>query len=392
MRIEAVDFFYLSMPEVKDVGDGSQDALVVRVRGAGLCGWGECEASPLTSIASLVCPMSHSACKAVQDAVLGEELNSPADISRISRKVAEGSADLLQAAHTLSGIDIALWDLLGNKLEAPVYRLLGFKRAFAKVPYASQLFGDTAEQTHARAVEVAGLGYQAAKFGWGPYGRGSTKQDREQVFAAREGLGPDVELMVDAGMAFGEDDKAASRRLKDLKAARVYWLEEPFANGALYAYRALSRAAPRVPLAGGEGCHSVALARNMIDYAGVRFIQIDAGRIGGITAARQVAQYAVKKKVTYVNHTFTTALALSASLQPYAGLASHRICEFPFAPSSLAREIYQEKLGDGGAEISLPDRPGLGITPDLPAMRNYLVPTEITVRGKVVYRTPALEA
>ena len=71
MKIESVDFFYLSMPQVLDIGDGSQDALLVRVRGqGGHVGWGECEASPLVSIASLVCPMSHSACKPVQDSVL----------------------------------------------------------------------------------------------------------------------------------------------------------------------------------------------------------------------------------------------------------------------------------------------------------------------------------
>ncbi|MEP7259446.1 MAG: hypothetical protein ABI687_13685 [Flavitalea sp.] len=52
MKIEAVDFFYLSMPEVLDIGDGSQDSLLVRIRAGGLEGWGECEASPFTSIAS----------------------------------------------------------------------------------------------------------------------------------------------------------------------------------------------------------------------------------------------------------------------------------------------------------------------------------------------------
>ena len=62
MKIESVDFFYLSMPVVTDAGDGSQDALVVRVRAGGIEAWGECEASPLTSIASYVCPMSHGAC------------------------------------------------------------------------------------------------------------------------------------------------------------------------------------------------------------------------------------------------------------------------------------------------------------------------------------------
>src|SRR5680860_1196970 len=109
-KIEAVDFYYCSMPEVLDIGDGSQDLLLVRVQAGSHVGWGECEASPLVSIASLVAPMSHSACKPVIDSVLGQTLDSVADISRIGNLVRANSYDLLQSAHTLSGIDIAMWD------------------------------------------------------------------------------------------------------------------------------------------------------------------------------------------------------------------------------------------------------------------------------------------
>src|SRR5437899_9354405 len=116
MKIDAVDFFYLSMPVVRDVGDGSQDALLVRVEAGGYVGWGECEASPLVTMASWNCPMSHSACKAVSASVLGQGLNDPGDIPRINALVRRNSFDLLQTDHTLSGIDVALWDLLGKKL------------------------------------------------------------------------------------------------------------------------------------------------------------------------------------------------------------------------------------------------------------------------------------
>src|SRR5687767_1981796 len=158
MKIEAVDFFYLSIPQVRDVGDGSQDALLVRVQGGDFTGWGECEASPLVSIASWNCPMSHSACKPLSASILGQKLESIEDIHRINRLARENSLDLLQADHTLSGIDIALWDLLGKKFGEPVYKLLGYKKAFPKIAYASQLFGDTPRVTFRRAREVARFG------------------------------------------------------------------------------------------------------------------------------------------------------------------------------------------------------------------------------------------
>src|SRR5688572_25779061 len=158
MKIESVDFFYLSMPEVLDIGDGSQDALLVRVEAGGLVGWGECEAAPLPSIASWCCPMSHSACKPVRDSVLGQRLESVEDIRRINALARANCLDLLQADHTLSGIDIALWDLLGKRRGEPVWRMLGYERAYPKVAYASQLFGDDAQETFRRAQEVARSG------------------------------------------------------------------------------------------------------------------------------------------------------------------------------------------------------------------------------------------
>jgi len=108
------------MPEVLDIGDGSQDSLLVRAAAGGYISWGECEAALLVLIASLVCPMSHSACKPVAASVIGQEFNEPKDIARISALVHKNSTDLLQADHTLSGIDAALWDLLGKRDEEPV--------------------------------------------------------------------------------------------------------------------------------------------------------------------------------------------------------------------------------------------------------------------------------
>ena len=391
MKIEAVDFFYLSMPEVLDIGDGSQDALLVRVRAGGCEGWGECEAAPLPSIAAWMCPRSHSACKPVRDSVLGQTLDSVADISRIGDLVRANSLDLLQADHTLSGVDIALWDLLGRKLGEPVYRLLGYQKSFPKTPYASVLFGDTPEETRQKARAATGAGYRAAKFGWGPFGRTTVAADREQLHAAREGLGPDGLLLVDAGTVWVDDVARAAQCLPALRECRALWLEEPFVSGALESYRALADLAGPLKLAGGEGAHNIWMARQMMQHGGVGYIQIDCGRIGGISVAKQAADDAVARGVTFVNHTFTSHLALSASLQPFAGLERDVICEYPVEPKPLAVELTRTHLErDTNGQVRAPDAPGLGLVPDLAAMRKYLVPVEITIRGQVLYRTSEL--
>jgi L-alanine-DL-glutamate epimerase-like enolase superfamily enzyme len=391
MPIEAVDFFYLAMPQVTDEADGSQDALLVRVAAGGHIGWGECEAAPLPSIAAFCCPMSHGVCRPVADSVLGKPLRDPADIARIAAEVAYNSMDLLQAPHTFSGIEMALWDLLGQARGEPVWRLLGYPRSYGKTPYASVLFGDTPAETLARAKAMRARNFIAAKFGWGPIGRSDARADAEHFAAAREGLGADGMLLVDTGQIFIDDVERAAARLPALEDARAIWFEEPFAASALEAYGALARRSSKVKLAGGEGAHNVHMAKHLIDYGGVGFIQIDCGRIGGIGPSKEVADYAVGKGVTFVNHTFTSHLALSASMQPFAGLAEHRICEYPALPKSLSLEMTDNHLvPDANGEIAAPDAQGLGIAVSAAGARKYLQDVDIRVNGRQLFATAAL--
>jgi L-alanine-DL-glutamate epimerase-like enolase superfamily enzyme len=391
MPIEAVDFFYLSMPVVEDIGDGSQDALLVRVVADGDTGWGECEASPLTSIAAYVTPMSHGACKPVEAVVLGKKVDTPADIYGLAAAVELECMDLLQAAHTWSGIEMALWDVLGKKRNAPVYELLGYRRAYPKLPYASQLFGDTPAETLVGCRSARDRGYRAVKCGWGPFGRGSLEADHDHLKAAREGLGAEGTLLIDAGQIFREDVDAAVARIKMLEEVGATWLEEPFHGGAYDAYGKLASRSGTIKLAGGEASHNVHMARQLIDYGKVSYIQIDCGRIGGIGPAKQVADYAAERGVTYVNHTFTSHLALCASIQPFAGLENDLICEYPFAPKSVAWDMSETHLTpDANGYVNVPAAPGLGIAMSAEGIRKYLVDAEISVKGKVLYHTPTI--
>lgn len=389
MRVEAVDFFYVAMPEITEAGDGSQDALLVRVAAGGHVGWGECEAAPLPSIAAFVCPMSHGACKPVSASVLGQPVEGPSDIARIAATVGWDSMDLLQAAHSWSGIEMALWDLLGKVLGEPVWRLLGYESAYPKTPYASQLFGDTPEETRRSCRAQVEAGFRAVKCGWGPFGRGTLKDDADHLEAAREGLGPDGILLVDAGQIFGEDVEKAAARLPALEATNALWYEEPVSGMAYEAYAALAARSATVRLAGGEAAHNYAMARHTIDYGKVGYVQIDCGRIGGIGPARRVAEHAVARGVTYVNHTFTSNLALSASLQPFAGLETHRICEFPVHTKPVAKAFCATRLEpDANGELIVPEASGLGVAIDPEGISAYLQDVEIRVGGRTLYRTP----
>ncbi len=388
MKIEQVDFHYLSDDVIRDIGDGSQDALLVRVvMDDGSEGWGECEAAPLVSIAAWCCPMSHLACKPLKMSVIGAEVNSPEDIYALTEKVRRNSFDLLQADHTLSGIDIALWDMLGKKRGEPVWKLLGYEKAYPKTAYASQLFGDTPQQTYDKAVQSRKAGFRAAKFGWGPFGLGTVQADTEHIEAAREGLGPGLSLMVDAGTTWGHDVRRAAAVVPALVKANVVWLEEPFASGALKAYAALSEKPGCAGLlAAGEGSHNPDMAYNLIDFGKLGFIQIDTGRIGGISSAKKVAEHAEKTGTIYVNHTFTTSLALSASIQPFAGLKDSPWCEFPVESAPPSRLLTRQRImPDENGQILLPDLPGLGVEINSETVARYGREVMIVYEGKNIW-------
>ncbi len=392
MKIESVDLFYLRMPEVLDIGDGSQDSLLCRVSAGGYVGWGEAVCSPLVGLSAWITPLSHSGCHPVIDSVLGAPLNDPSDIAKVYQSVRKNSFyGLLQSDLLISGIEIAMWDCLGRAKSEPIWRLLGYEKSYPKLPYASVLFGDTAQETKQKALAMKQAGFKAVKFGWGPFGTTTVQADAEHIFAARDGIGDDGYLMIDAGTVFKEDVEAAAARLPALHEANVYWYEEPFDGYAISSYAQLSARTPKVALAGGEGAHNAYQGKQLIDDGKVGFIQIDAGYVGGISNAYQIAQYANMKGVKYVNHTFTSQSALSSSLQSFAGLAESDISEYPMEPKLLCQELTTNRIElDKNGMISAPDKPGTGMDINLDAVKKYLVQTQIEVGGKTVYRTPSV--
>ena len=389
MRIDSVDCFYLRAPDVTDAADGTQDSFLVRVRSDdGLEGWGESDASPLVSLAVYCCPTSHGNIINIRESLVGETLDRVEDIGRLHAKALRNGLDIQQIHHAYAAADIALWDLLGKRLNEPVWRLLdgAAARPHPKRPYASSLFGDTPDATRALAAERRKAGFTAAKFGWGPMGRFGRENDVALVQAAREGLGKEPLLLVDAGVVWGEDDATAAQRSADFAPFGCGWLEEPLSPTAIEAYRRLTSRKPPVPIAAGEGSGRYRDAKDMLVNGGVAFIQIDAGRIGGITPAHQVRKLAELRGVTYVNHTFKSHLSLAATLRVFATTPAFELLEYPTGGSALAQNLTNERL-ERGADglVRLPEKPGLGVTVNVKTVREYLKPVAIEIGGEKVY-------
>ena len=397
MKITAVDPFYLRMPDITTAADGTQDTLLVRIQtDTGLEGWGECDASPLVSLAVYCCPMSHGNIINIRTSLVGETLEGPNDVLRLSEKTLRNGLDIQQIQHAYSGAEIALWDVIGQHLNTPIYRLLAEMSgtsdiAHPKLPYASVLFGDTAEATHHIATRLREQGYRAAKFGWGPMGKFGEANDIALVRAAREGMGPDAQIMIDAGVVWGSDHETAYQRAEAFSQFSPTWLEEPLAPDAINAYGALTRRNPSVRIAGGEGSNTYRMAEDIIVHGGVQFVQIDAGRIGGILPSFQVRQLAERHGIQYVNHTFKSHLSLAASLHVFATNPDFNLLEYPAAGSELSQRLVTEPFHvESDGMVRIKELPGLGVSVDTEAIRPYLAPVRIEVGTDVVFEQGSL--
>jgi L-alanine-DL-glutamate epimerase-like enolase superfamily enzyme len=391
MKIEAIDLFYVALPEIKRAADGTQDTLLCRVRADnGLYGWGESDSSPLVSLAAYVFPMSHSNIININEALLGETINSVEDLHRLRAKAGAYGLDVQQLDHAIAAVDIALWDLAGKHLELPVYKMLGYENAFPKLPYASVLFGDTPDETLAIAADLRDRGFAAAKFGWGPMGYGTAENDVSLVAAARAGMGQDAQVMVDAGVVWGNDDATAYDRAVRFSEYNITWLEEPLLSDEVDAYKRLTDRKPPVPIAAGEGADFYRSADDLMVNGGIDFVQIDVGRTGGITVCDRICKRAQELGIQYVNHTFKSHLQLAASLHVFAGVPEFQLMEYPAGDSPLILGLTAPTglPVNANGMVDCLETPGLGVDVNLDTVREYLQPVKIEVAGKVLHETP----
>ncbi len=275
--------------------------------------------------------------------------------------------------HAISGIDIALWDLLGKASGQPVGRLLGGYYRHRIKPYGSLLFeaDDAAfKQTLESAVS---RGFRALKLGWGPFGREDMRTDERLVKLARDTVGPDVELMVDAG---GSDQfwphgyKWALETARMLAGYDVVWFEEALPPDDLEGFIALRQNAP-VPIAGGEVLTRRQSFISWIARGAFDIVQPDATKVGGLSETRRILWHACNHNVLLVTHGWNTAVGLAADLHLAAAHPTARWVEY-ITPSPYIEDILTEpfQLDDAGL-LSIPTTPGLGIELDRERVRRY---------------------
>lgn len=370
MKITRVEPIHLRLPQVTERCDGSQETLIVKVHtDAKIVGIGEVDSSSLVAKAIIEAPLSHQICRGLAECVLGED---PIEIDRLIHRMYEGTiyfgrqGAVIQA---MSGVEIALWDIMGKTTGRPVYQLLG--GAFRKKlrAYASILFGDTPAETERIGRDLAQQGFRAVKFGWGPMGL-SEESDLAHVRAARQGVGKDVELMVDAGLCW--DTATAIRRAKQFEPFNLTWLEEPLHPDNLAGYARLSAQSP-IRIAAGEEICDIKEFQQMMDVGGIDVVQVDVTRVGGLARAKRIGWDSHERHRLCVNHSYKTGVNIAASLHFMGALPNSRYFEYCVEQGALRQTLTKQRLPVVTGEISVPEEPGLGVELDESVVEKYRV-------------------
>jgi D-galactarolactone cycloisomerase len=274
--------------------------------------------------------------------------------------------------HTISGMDIALWDLLGKATGQPVGRLLGGCYRDRVRPYASLLMREPVQMAD-ELLRVQAQGFRAFKIGWGPFGKKSKAVDEAIVSAAREAIGKESQLMVDAGASdafWPQNYKWALHTAEMLAAFDVNWFEEPLPPDALYDYVALRRAA-RVPIAGGEVLTRRQNFQPWLEAGAFDIVQPDVTKCGGLSEQRHIAWMARDHGVRFIPHGWNTAVGLASDLQIASAFPDTDLVEYltgsPFIDELAA---YGWRL-DADGMLAIPDKPGLGVEINLDALAEF---------------------
>lgn len=294
---------------------------------------------------------------------------------------------------SVSAVDIALWDLKGQRLQAPIWELLGGK-CREKVRLFLLMGGETPEEIHANATAAVKDGFTAVKFDPVPKGyqdltiEGLTTAIVERVAAAREAVGKDADVVLEI-----------HRKLTPVQALpiaeavgqfRPFFFEDPIQIDSIQSQAEIARRVS-VPLAIGERLHTIWEFRELLVSGGCQFVRPDVGLAGGLTHCKKIAAVAESFHAAVVTHNFLGPVLTAASVHLDVAIPNFVVQEYSKVDEGPAAAPFIGRPTRTGGYLPVPDAPGLGIRIDesrIPAAEPVVAitrPTPLRADGSVGY-------
>ena len=372
--VAAIEALHMRLGRVEEKADGTQEVLLVRVTtDIGLVGHGEAVSNATVARSIVAAPRSAPFRHGLAVSLTGADALDPGarwlDMYNATRWYGRRGA----AIHAMAAVDTALWDILGQSRGLACHALWGTRRR--RIPaYASVLFPETPGEGGRLAESLLARGFKAIKFGWGRFGR-DRSWDLEMLAEIREAVGHEVAVMVDAGRCWSIQE-AVIRAPELFERFDLLWLEEPLHEDDLEGYghlaKVLSGLHAGARVAAGETEERESDFAGLLER-GVKVIQPDVGRAGGLTVCRKLSTLAHQRGTWCLPHCFGTGVNLAASAQWMASAEDAPFMEYPVTPSPLRNELVTglPRMVDGMVEVS--EAPGLGIRLDPAVIARYRV-------------------
>ena len=337
----------------------------------GLCGMGACLGTPPV-IAAIV---EHELAFELigEDPFFSERLfekmyNGSRSQPALERGVAQAETSRRSGMvmEAISGLDIAIWDLKAKALGIPLYQAIGAARQSVRA-YASGGWAPGAE-AEAEMGGYAAKGFSAVKMR--VVGREGFSIDHcvQRVEAARRGIGPSVELMVDAHASL--ETPVAIEIARALTPFRIAWFEEPVSPDNPWGMAEVRRSTS-IPIASGEREFSRFGFRNLLEHRAIDIAQPDVARAGGITEIRRISALTSAFDIRLAPHAWGCGVLFAASLHVALSAVNCHILEVSQGYMPMMNELFNEPYDIRNGRVFAPDAPGLGFTLRADALERF---------------------
>jgi L-alanine-DL-glutamate epimerase-like enolase superfamily enzyme len=375
MRITEVEVIELRVPGWDaSTFDGSYDDCVVRVHtDQGVTGLGEVDSVPSVIRAIIEAPASHTHAMGLKGVLLGQD---PSDIGALWDRMYDATSYYGRRGvviHAISAIDLALWDLRGKLLGRPVCELLGERQRERVLAYGTVYpLGDTPDAVRRNIDRGLALGLRAIKIVADPFWRDDLEHTARLIRTAREQVGPDVRLMVDAATAWAraEDGLPLMPLFKEYGFA---WVEAPLPLDDLDGHARFQGFG--VPIGGGDlGLTTRHEYASMFERGRIDIAQPDVTMVGGLTELMRVAELARSLDRRVVTHGYKSNITIAANLHFLAQHWAEEMLEYSTSRSPLRWEVTRERFPiEGDGTVRVPTAPGLGVSLDEATVAKYRV-------------------
>ena len=329
MKITDVEAFHIRI-EDPNIGlfDGSYDDCLIVVRtDAGITGIGEVESLPPAIQGIVHAPPAHNHARGLRELLLGED---PTDPERLWQRMYEatdyvGRRGLMM--HAIGGVDLALWDIAGQAAGKPVHALLGGAKRDRLLAYGTIYpMARTPEGVRRQIREAQAMNLRAFKFAADPWWLDDLALTARLLQAARQEIGAEAILIVDAGGAYRTVEEG--RRLAPIfRDVNIYFWEAPLPLDDVAGHAALAHEG--IPIGVGDlGLTHVAEFEEMMDRGGGAICQPDITMVGGFTGLRKVAQAALKRGKRVITHGYKTNITIAANLHFLANHPNEELLEY----------------------------------------------------------------